>query len=336
MSHPANDASRAKSSGIQPVAIESVAVAGATGQVGREIVRTLLNRGVSVRALVRNPAKLADQLAGSPLEKLDIRRIELADEGSIRGQLDNIDTVISALGKTLQRGGASRRAVDVDANLNLLAEAQRAGVRRFGFVSVAEASLDHPVAMVRMKGEVEQAIEESGLDHVIVQPTGYFSDLWQLFEMARKGTFWVVGDGAMRFNPIHPREVAEVLVNHLSGGEARARLPIGGPETFDSAGLVAVCEQVLGRPVRVRHLPLWLARGATAALRLFHEDTWQLADFFVGNIAYARREQANDASQPVAGSERLIDYFRDRLQAESHDLAHATPASRSSSSRAAA
>ncbi|MEM1182695.1 MAG: SDR family oxidoreductase, partial [Acidobacteriota bacterium] len=289
--------------------IRTVAVAGATGHVGREIVRHLLSQGLAVRALVRNPAKLAgldDTLPGV----LDLRSVQLTDASSIRGELAGVDAVVSALGKTTQRGGASRRAVDVEANLDLLAEAQRSGVPRFGFVSVAEADVEHPVAMVRMKGEVERASEESGLDYVIVQPTGYFSDLWQLVEMARRGTFWIVGDGAMRFNPIDPRDVAEVMVRTLLGGHPRRRLPIGGPETFDSAGLVAVCEEALGRTVRTRHVPLWLALGAMAAIKPFHEDTWQLANFFVGNVAYARRELDDDASLPVAGQRRLIDYFR--------------------------
>ncbi|MEM7588228.1 MAG: SDR family oxidoreductase, partial [Acidobacteriota bacterium] len=292
--------------------IQRVAVAGATGHVGREIVQLLLSRGIEVRALVRNPAKLAG-LSG-PLET---RRVQLTDADAIRGTLDGVDAVVSALGKTSQRGGASRRAVDVQANLDLLAEAQRAGVGHFAFVSVATAHPDHPVAMVRMKGEVERAIERSGLAHVIVQPTGYFSDLWQLLEMARRGTFWVVGDGAMRFNPIHPRDVAQTVTERLlRDPDAKVRLPIGGPETFDSDGLVEVCEQVLGRRVRVRHVPLWLARSLAAALRSFHEDNWQLADLFVGNVVYAKRELGDDASLPASGSLRLADYFRDRLRNE--------------------
>ncbi|MEM6796848.1 MAG: NAD(P)H-binding protein [Acidobacteriota bacterium] len=298
-----------------PRDIQTVAVAGATGQVGREIVRGLLARGLTVRALVRNPDKLAG-LVGGPSGTLELRRLELTDAGALRGQLAGVDAVLSALGKTNQRGGAPRRSVDVDANLELLAEASREEVRRFGFVSVAEASLEHPVAMVRMKGEVEHAIEKSGLDFVIVQPTGYFSDLWQLLEMARRGTVWIVGDGAMRFNPIHPRDVAETLIGTLLEGPRRARLPIGGPETFDSHGLVAVCEKALRRTVRTRSVPLWLALAATAAIKPFHEETWQLANFFVGNVAYARRNLGDDASLPVAGQLRLADYFRDRLLEE--------------------
>ncbi len=292
-----------------------VAVAGATGNAGIEIVRTLLSRGVPVRALVRDPAKLAG-LEG-PLE---VRQVQLTDPEAIRGCLDGVDTVVSALGKTYQRGRPKRRAVDVDANLALLEEAKRARVSKFGFISVAMASPDHPVAMIRMKGQVESAIQASGLPHVIVQPTGYFSDLWQLFEMARKGTLWVFGDGKMRFNPIHPRDLAEFTVDRLLDDRCnRGQFPVGGPEVLDSMALAEICEGVLKRSVRVRHVPLWLARGLTAALRPFHEDTWQLADFFVGSVVYVKRELGNDGSCPPTGSRRLSDYFRERYLAEARN-----------------
>ena len=285
-----------------------VVVAGATGNAGREIVREFLARGAHVRALVRNPAKLAG--FEGPLES---RQVQLTDPEAIRGSLEGVDIVVSALGKTKQRGGPSRRAVDVEANLALLEEARRVGVSKFIFVSVAMAHPDHPVAMVRMKGEVEKAIEESGLDYVIVQPTGYFSDLWELFEMAQQGTFWVIGDGKMRFNPIHPRDLAEFLVDRALDVECTAgRFPIGGPEVFDSPGLVALCEEILERKVRVVHIPLWLARSLVAAVRPFHEDLWQLGDFFVGNVVYARREYDDDASLPGVGERRLGDDFRRR------------------------
>ena len=249
---------------------EIVAVAGATGNAGKAIVRELLAQGSQVRALVRSPEKLAELK-----RSVDVREVELTEPSSIRGSLDGVSVVISALGKTNQRGGPKRRRVDVDANLSLLREAQAAQVSRFGFLSVATARADHPVAMVRMKGEVEDAIEASGLPYVIVQPTGYYSDLWQMLEMARKGTLWTVGDGRMRFNPIDPRDLAEFTVRQLlDAGEASERLPVGGPEVLDSYDIARICSHVLGRQVRLRRVPLRIARLAISAIRPFDEDLW--------------------------------------------------------------
>ena len=285
-----------------------VAVAGATGNAGKAIVGELLANGADVRALVRSPEKL-----GELSSHVDVRIVQATEPESVRGSLDGVDVVISALGKTTQRGGASRRDVDVGANLTLLREAQAAGVSRFGFISVATASADHPVAMIRMKGEVEHAIEASGLPFVIVQPTGYYSDLWQMLEMARRGSLWTFGDGRMRFNPIDPRDLAEFTVRRvLDEGSASQRLAIGGPETLDSYDIARVCERVLGHRVKVRRIPLWVARAGITALRPFHRELWQLLDFFLGNVEYARRSLDNDASMPAYGRRRLEDYFRER------------------------
>ncbi|MEM8710800.1 MAG: SDR family oxidoreductase [Planctomycetota bacterium] len=289
---------------------ETVAVAGATGNAGRAIVQELVASGVRVRALARNPQKLA-----SLADRLDIREVELTDPRSVRGSLDGVDLVISALGKTTQRGGAKRRLVDVDANLTLLEEARRTSVQRFGFISVATARADHPVAMVRMKGEVEEAIVASGVPYVIVQPTGYFSDLMQMFKMARRGSLWTFGDGRMRFNPVDPRDLAEFMVQKIfDDGSKNRSFGIGGPESLDSYDIARACEEVLGTKVRVRRVPLLLARAGVSLLRPFSEDAWQLGDFFVGNVEYASRHLKNDASMPSYGTRTLANYFRERSQ----------------------
>ena len=288
---------------------KTVAVAGATGNAGKAIVRELLANGADVRVLVRSPEKLAELKSS-----IDVREVQVTDPRSVRGSLDGVDVVISALGKTNQRGGAKRRLVDVEANLTLLREAQAAQVSRFGFISVATARADHPVAMIRMKGEVEDAIEASGLSFVIVQPTGYYSDLWQMLEMARRGSLWTFGDGHMRFNPIDPRDLAEFTVRQLlDGASTSQRLAVGGPETLDSYDIAGICERVLGRSVRLRRVPLRIARAAVSTIRPFNEDLWQLADFFLGNVEYAQRALNNDASMPTYGKRRLEDYFRERL-----------------------
>ncbi len=177
---------------------EMVAVAGATGNAGQEIVRALHEKGHRVCALVRSRARLQHVEACCQ----EVRIVQVTDRRSVRRCLDCIDRVVSALGKTWQKDKVSRRIVDVETNLNMVEEAQRVEVKRFGLVRVAMASTTHPVAIIRMKGEVEQELKRSGVPLVIVQPSRFFSDIWKVFQVCSKGTFWVIGDGRVRFNPI--------------------------------------------------------------------------------------------------------------------------------------
>lgn len=103
--------------------MQSVAVAGATGHAGKGIIRALSARGVRILALVRAPERLG------PVRDLcdEYRTVEVTGSRSIRGSLDGVEGLISAVGKTRQSDPAPRRLVDVDANRNLFIEAARAG-----------------------------------------------------------------------------------------------------------------------------------------------------------------------------------------------------------------
>lgn len=290
-----------------------IAVAGATGNAGREIVRALADRGQRVRALVRDPARL-----GPVRERCaEIVIVEVTRAGSLKGALDGADALVTAVGKTFQKDRLPRRAVDLDANVNLFTEARAAGVRRIGLVSVATARPDHPVAMVAMKGKVEQRLEATGIPWVIIQPSGYFSDMWEIFQMCARGTLWQIGDGKMRFNPISLIDLGDFIADHLLDDAAVGeRWPVGGPEALTTVDIADRAERVLGRRVKRRSLPLWLARAGVACVRPFSRNAWELGDFFVGQVAYAARHLDNDATVPAYGTHLLEDYFRERWARE--------------------
>lgn len=295
------------------MASKTVAVAGATGNAGREIVRALAERGLAVRALVRNPDKLGDTRAHCG----EVEIVQATERESLRGKLDGCRYAVSALGKTFQRDSVRRRAVDVEANVDLFEEAKQAGVGRFALLSVAQARADHPVAMVAMKGEAEAALRASGLPYVIIRPSGFFSDMWEIFRMCEKGTYWNVGDGSVKLNPISLVDlgdyVAESLLDDAKEGKV---LEVGGPDTYTSDELADVAARVLGRPVRKRHLPVGLARGVVSLLKPFSRNLWELGDFFVGGVEYALDHLDGDATVPAYGTHHLEDYFRQRWERE--------------------
>ena len=119
--------------------------------------------------------------------------------------------------------------------------------------------------------------------------------------------------GFLRFGEI--RESAEAAIRSYDvrcpGPDAPARLLSGGNIQK------LILARVLDRQVKVRCIPLWLARIGVALLRPFSRNLWEMGDFFVGNAEYARRELGNDASVPAVGQRRLEDYLRSRLAGRS-------------------
>lgn len=116
--------------------MKNILVAGATGYLGKHMVRELKQQGYDVRALARARSGLA------PVASLvdDVVEGRITEPSSIRGCCDGMDVVFSSIGITRQRDGLTYMDVDYQGNVNLLKEAIRSGVSRFLYVSVFQAS----------------------------------------------------------------------------------------------------------------------------------------------------------------------------------------------------
>ncbi len=148
---------------VQPV---RVAVAGATGLVGRALLARLAvdPRIGSITALVRQPAALAGQPAAVIPLVVDYRT--LADGAG----LPAIDWAFCALGTTIKTAGsqAAFRAVDADAVLAFAKAARAAGATRMGVVSAMGADASASVFYNRVKGEVEQTLAAQGWPQLVI------------------------------------------------------------------------------------------------------------------------------------------------------------------------
>jgi predicted dehydrogenase/nucleoside-diphosphate-sugar epimerase len=117
-----------------PAAGWAALVTGATGFIGEHLVRTLAARGVNVRAFARNPAKAA-ALSGPNVE---VVIGDFGDPEAIRGLADGVD-VIFHLASVMRGPWEEFERVDVRGARALLAEGERAGVRRIVFTSTMGA-----------------------------------------------------------------------------------------------------------------------------------------------------------------------------------------------------
>jgi len=159
--------------------MHSVFIAGATGYLGRFLCAEYRARGHHVTALVRDRARAGD-LAADALIEAEATRPE-----TLSGVMEGVDLVVSALGITRQADGLSYRDVDFGANLNLLREAERAGVGRFAYVHVLNAHAMRHVPGVAAKAAFVDALQASRVASTVIAPSGYFSDMGEFLSMAR-------------------------------------------------------------------------------------------------------------------------------------------------------
>jgi uncharacterized protein YbjT (DUF2867 family) len=262
------------------------------------LVEAGLERGHNIVALARRPERLS---VFEPHPGFRSLRAEVTRPKQLRGTCTGVQLVISALGITLQRDGLTFRDVDYQGNLNLLSEARTAGVGRFVFTSGfgVEDALDNP--MYRAKRDFELALQTGGLEYLIVRPTGFFSDMLMILDMARRGRVFLFGSGRGKINPIDLRDLAEFYYDRL--GARNAILEVGGPETFTFEQIARMALAAAGRQERVVHIPLALVAALLPLVRLFSVSTFAELQAF-------SRIMTHGAEAPHYGSRRLEDAFR--------------------------
>lgn len=148
----------------QPV----IALTGATGFVGRAVVRALLASGRSVRAFVRDSAKARAVLPAD-------RRVSTVvgsatDPAALRDLVRGSAAVINLIGILREGAGQTFASCHVEAPRRLVDACAHAGVRRFVHMSALGADPNGPAAYQRSKFEGESIVRKSDLAWTVFRP----------------------------------------------------------------------------------------------------------------------------------------------------------------------
>jgi divinyl chlorophyllide a 8-vinyl-reductase len=264
---------------------ETVLVAGATGTIGRAVVRRLVADGHSVTALLRpgNSGVDMPELSGA-----QTARAALSDGEGLKRLLQTIrpSCIISCIAS---RSGAPKdaQAIDYAANAALLAAAQAAGARQF--ILLSAICVQKPLlAFQHAKLAFEAELAASGVDYAIIRPTAFFKSLSGQVKRVRAGKpFLIFGDGELtRCKPISDDDLARFIAHCIDNPAASGRiLPIGGP-----GPAISLREQgeilcaAAGRPARFTSVSPRLFTYAERVLALGEG----VSDWFAEKAEYAR------------------------------------------------
>lgn len=233
---------------------EHVAIAGATGQLGRLVARELVSRGYEVTALVR---KRSDHLAAG------IKQVE----GDLRSgypveALGGVSCLVSCAGAPRNLDAREPRntydSIDWEGHERLIETAQQAGVERAVYVSLINAHLFISSEYARAHEKTVGALRQSRMMESIIRPTAFFSSMFPLVDAARNsGRVTLIGDGSARVNPIADEDLAQVVADAVR--DQPREVTVGGPEIFTRDQIAAMACEVAGVEPRVRHTPTWIA-----------------------------------------------------------------------------
>ena len=281
-------------------------VAGATGYLGRFVVREFTKRGYWVRALSRNPVKL--EQTGPYLEPAVLDQTNEVFIGqatkpvSLHHLCDDIDIVFSSIGITVQKDKLTFRDVDYQGNKNILNIARAKSVRKFIYVSVFNAHTYEHLEIIKAHEDFVRELKESGLDYAVIRPTGFFKDMSEFLRMAKSGRVYLIGNGKNKINPIHGADLAKVCVDAVTGKEHE--IPVGGPVIYSIKEIAELAFSILGKKPKITRIPPWLAKSAVIAIRPFNKQMSDLAEFFIA-------ASQSDGVAPATGSYTLEGYYQE-------------------------
>ncbi len=266
-----------------------ILLTGATGTVGRALLRRLTASGASVRCLVRDPRRL-----GADRVRVQIVLGDLADPASFRNALRGVDTVIHLAASIRDQPRGSLEELNAVATLRLTRAAERLGARRFVFFSAIGASFQSPTRFFRAKALARQAVESAELETTIFSPSIVYTpgDPWLtlLARLSYLPAMPMAGSGKALFQPIWAEDAADCVVSALEREEnaARRAFDLAGPESLSYDDMVRLALVPLARDRPLLHLPRPLVRRS---LRVLERLT--------GPAAFATWEEAELMEEPM-------------------------------------
>jgi uncharacterized protein YbjT (DUF2867 family) len=210
----------------------TVLVIGATGDLGAEVARALVDRGADVRAMTRAKNPDVDGLAG-------VVRADLGDPESLA-------TAFSGVQRAFLVSSPTQDQVTLETNAIVAAEA--AGVEHIVKVSnIPIAGLE--TGLHGNHRAIERRLESSSVASTVLQPSFFASVLLRQLDLIRRGRLvFPSGDGRIAW--IDPRDIAEVAAAVLADADPpTGALRLTGPEALTAAELAARVGEVVGTKV---------------------------------------------------------------------------------------
>ncbi|XWS67637.1 hypothetical protein CRYUN_Cryun04dG0022800 [Craigia yunnanensis] len=232
-----------------PVRPTSILVVGATGTLGRQIVRRALDEGYDVRCLVRPRPAPAD---------------------------------------FLRDWGATVVNVDWEGKVALIQCAKAMGIQKYVFYSIHNCDKHPEVPLMEIKDCTEKFLQDSGLTHIIIRLCGFMSFKTQsLLFYGLIGQYavpileekYVWGTNApTRIAYMDTQDIARLTFITLRNENINGKLlKFAGPRAWTTQEVIALCERLAGQDANVTTVPVTLLRF-TRQLTQFFEWTNDVAD----------------------------------------------------------
>jgi uncharacterized protein YbjT (DUF2867 family) len=252
--------------------LRRVTVLGASGFIGRYIVKRLAQRGATVAAVSRYATRAGFLRPMGDVGQIAQLDAGIADETRLAAAIAGADAVVCAAGILYERGRQRFDIVHHQGPALLARLAAAAGAKRFVHISAIGADAASPAAYARSKAAGEAAVRAAFPDATILRPSIVFGPEDDFFNRFARLTRFapalpLIGGGHTRFQPVYVGDVADAVMTALDQpGLGGRTYELGGPEVRTFRQLMELMLRETGRHAVLVDLPFSLAMLQAAFL----------------------------------------------------------------------
>ncbi len=231
---------------------------GGTGFVGRNMIERLLAEGHSIRALVRNPAKVQ-----TSEQKVEWIAGDVVEGSGLDQGIAGCDAVMHLVGIIVEKEKNTFEQVHHMGTRNVVESAKRAGIKRFIQMSALGVRQDGVAAYQTTKWRGEEEVRWSGIPYCILRPSLIFGPgdgfVTQMMETMRSAPLLrpVPGDGSPRFRPIYIGDATACFARALVADAATNQtIELGGANELSLNEVLSEIARCAGVSKPAIHIPL--------------------------------------------------------------------------------
>ena len=218
----------------------TILVIGATGTIGHQVVHQLVQRGINVRALVRDPAK-----ADFP-STVDVVQGDLLDPATLRSAFAGVKAFFLLNAVTPDEFTQALITLNV---------AREMGVERVVYLSVIHSDRFVNVPHFAGKFGVERMVEQMGFSATILRPAYFMNNELTIKDAVLAYGVYPMPIGSKGLAMVDPRDIGEIaaiaLIHRANATQPMVleRINVVGPDTLTGTDAAAIWSSVLGRPI---------------------------------------------------------------------------------------
>lgn len=242
-----------------------ITVVGASGFIGRYVVKRLAAEGAVICACSRHARDAGYLRPMGDVGQVATFDVDINDERALAAVVAGSDAVVNTVGILFERGKQTFNSIHHQGPARLARLAKAAGVAHFVHISAISADPAAPASYSRSKAAGEEAVRAAFPSAVILRPSLVFGPEDAFFNrfaaMARYlPALPLIGGGETKFQPVYVSDIAAAVAAVLSRADAEGgTYELAGPVVFNLRQLFALLLHVIGRKRLLWSVPFGLA-----------------------------------------------------------------------------